>query len=120
MHHPENIDEEMLESRYQIARQPGVAEAQRSFLTYLNTRLRNEPAQIQWFDLRHRLPRLGIPTKIIWGAHDTFAPPSFVQDLRQLLPDVEIDVFEDSGHVVQNDEPERFNQAAIEFFFGSR
>lgn len=120
MHHPENVSEDLLEGRYRIAQQPGIAEAQRSFLTYLNTRLRNEPAQIQWFDLRHRLPRLGIPIKMIWGAHDTFAPPAFVQELRVLLPEMLIDVFEDSGHVVQNDEPERFNRAAIEFFFGHK
>ena len=120
MHNPQNITDEMLESRLKIAQQPGLAEAQRSFLGFMQTRLRNEPAQLQWFDLRHRLPRLGVPVKMIWGARDTFAPPAFVQELRSLLPDVEFDVFENSGHVVQNDEPERFNRSAVEFFFGNK
>ena len=119
MHHPENITEELLEARFQTALQSGVAEAQRSFLNYMRTRLRNEPAQAQWFDLSHRLPRLGIPMKFVWGEHDVFAAPSFVQELRVLLPDADFEVFDDSGHVAQNDEPARFNKTAIDFFFGT-
>lgn len=118
MHHPENISEEQLEARFQTALRPGVIEAQRSFFNYMRTRVRNESAQAQWFDLSHRLPRLDIPMRFIWGEHDAFASPSFVQELRGLLPAADFDMFNDSGHVVQNDEPARFNKAAINFFFG--
>ncbi|GBC78623.1 4,5:9,10-diseco-3-hydroxy-5,9, 17-trioxoandrosta-1(10),2-diene-4-oate hydrolase [bacterium HR08] len=119
MHHPERITEEQLEERYRQAQLPGVMEVQRSFLNYVQRR-RKEPDQVQLFDLRHRLPHLTIPILFVWGKHDIFASVELAEQLQKLLPNTRFVLFEDSGHVVQNDEPERFNQLAVDFFFGER
>ena len=115
MHHPENVTEAQLEARFQATQQPGAAEAYRNFM---RTRLRDDPGYAMWFDLSRRLPGLAMPIKFIWGAHDVVAPCSFVQPLRGLLPDAEFEVFDDSGHLAHNDEPDRFNRTATDFLFG--
>ena len=38
--------------------------------------------------------------------------------MMAMLPNATFEWFEDSGHVVQNDEPERYNEVALKFFFG--
>ena len=115
MHHPEYVAETQLEARFRATLQPGAAEA---YSNFMRTRLTDEPAHAKWFDLSRRLPDLSIPIQFIWGAHDAVAPCSFVQQLKGLLPGAEFEVFNDSGHLAHNDEPTRFNRAAIRFLFG--
>jgi len=117
MRHPENITEEQLDKRYEQAQLPGVMEAQQSFLNHFRRQLKEDPNQAQLFDIRNRLPRLTIPIRFVWGQHDVFASPELAEKLREMLPNVEFISFDDSGHVVQNDEPERYNELALEFFF---
>lgn len=117
LHHPERLSEEQVEERYRQACLPGAWEAQRAFLWYVREG-RKDPSQAQLFEIRERLPRLRVPMLFVWGRHDVFAPPGLAERLQQLLPQARFVVFEDSGHQVQNDEPERFHQVAIEFLFG--
>jgi pimeloyl-ACP methyl ester carboxylesterase len=116
LRHPERITEEEFEERYRRAQLPGVMQAQKSFLDYMQRR-RKQPSQAQLFDLRHRLPQLEIPILFVWGKYDIFASVDLAERLQQLLPNTRFVIFEDSGHVVQNDEPERFNELAVRFFF---
>jgi 2-hydroxy-6-oxonona-2,4-dienedioate hydrolase len=116
LHHPERITEEQVEKRHQQAQLPGVMEAQQSFLNYLRNR-RKEPNQAQLYDMRHRLPQMTIPILFIWGEYDTLSSPVVAEQLETFLPNARFIRFKDSGHVVQNDEPERFNSVALEFFF---
>ncbi|MFP5464473.1 MAG: alpha/beta fold hydrolase [Gammaproteobacteria bacterium] len=116
-HHPERISEERLEKRWQYAQLPGVPEVQASFLNFFRNRRVNDPQAAQWFDLRHRLPKLDIPMHFIWGRHDVFATPEMADQLKELLPNATFEWFEDSGHVCQNDEPDRYNEVALKFFF---
>lgn len=118
MRHPEQITEEQLDKRYRHAQLPSVMDVQRSLLNYFRHKCREDPNHAQLFDLRHRLPRLTIPMLFVWGRYDIFAPLELAEKLQQLLPNAEFVFFEDSGHVVQHDEPERFNELAIRFFFG--
>lgn len=118
-HHPEKMSPEKLEKRWQYAQLPGVPEVQASFMNFFRNRRVNEPQAAQWFDLRNRLPRLDIPMHFIWGRHDVFATPEMADELEALLPNATFEWFEDSGHVVQNDEPEHFNEVAVRFLFGN-
>lgn len=118
MHHPERISEEQLERRHQQAQLPGVMESQKSFLNFFRNKLKTDPQAAQWFDIRHRLPKLDIPMHFIWGRHDVFATPGLADGVQALLPNASFEWFEDSGHVCQNDEPERYNEVALRFLFG--
>ncbi len=117
-YHPEKMSEEKLEKRWGYAQLPGVPEVQKSFMKFFREKRINDPQAAQWFDLRQRLPKLDIPTHFVWGRHDIFATPEMADQLEKLLPNASFEWFEDSGHVVQNDEPEHFNQVATNFFFG--
>lgn len=117
LHHPERITQETLDKRYEYAQIPGVQEVQKSFLNYFRNRRVNEPEIAQWFDLRTRLPNINIPVHFIWGRKDIFASANIAEEVVDLLPNTSFEWFEDSGHVVQNDEPEHFNKVALKFFF---
>ena len=57
-----------------------------------------------------------IPTIVIWGKQDRFAPIENGFKLREMPPNLTaFHVFENSGHQVQNDEVEKFNRTVIDF-----
>ncbi len=114
MHNKGNINDELLDARVKLAALPGAEEARAAMRA--DRKLAEEPSYQQWFDLRHRLPRLTLPITLVWGKQDAFAPVSMAEELRAQLPNVRIEVFEESGHQCQNDEVERFNRLARDFF----
>ena len=116
-HHPEKMSPAKLQKRFSYAQLPGVMEAQASFLNYFRKKRLEDPQASQWFDIRERLPKLDMPIHFIWGRHDIFATPEMADELQGMLPNATFEWFEDSGHVVQNDEPEHFNAVALKFFF---
>jgi haloalkane dehalogenase len=61
------------------------------------------------------LGRLGLPTLILWGAHDRFATVKMAERFRDEIPDSELKVFDGAGHFVWEDEPERTSEALVEF-----
>jgi pimeloyl-ACP methyl ester carboxylesterase len=117
-HDRSGITDELVESRVQMARLPGAQESQRSHGA-VRARLRTDPNLRQLFDLTHRLPAVTVPICLVWGKEDRFAPVDQAYALQKLLPNLrELHVLEKSGHQCQNDEVERFNQIALEFFRG--
>lgn len=120
MHHPENFGEEKLERRWQYAQLPGVREAHQSFMNFFQKKRIDDPQWAQWFNIRERLPKLTIPMMFAWGRQDIFAVPAVAEQMQAMLPNAKFVWFEESGHLVQNDEPERFNKVALEFLFDVR
>jgi len=62
-----------------------------------------------------RLPELRMPTLLIWGGHDHIFPSSHAQSAKNRIPNARLEVFGDSGHTPQMEEPERFNRLVLEF-----
>lgn len=62
-----------------------------------------------------RLAQLGLPTLIVWGAHDRFATVRMAERFHQEIPGSELHVFDGAGHFVWEDEPERATSALVEF-----
>jgi pimeloyl-ACP methyl ester carboxylesterase len=52
------------------------------------------------YKLRPELAHLNVPTLFLWGDKDTFAPPSFGQEMAQLMPNGQCEVVADAGHLV--------------------
>jgi 4,5:9,10-diseco-3-hydroxy-5,9,17-trioxoandrosta-1(10),2-diene-4-oate hydrolase len=116
VHQKQNITDELVESRVKAASLPGAMEAQRSHSEF-RTRLKDDENLKQLFDLTHRLPRLDLPTCLVWGKQDRFAPVEQAYELKKMLPKLgEFHILENSGHQCQNDEVERFNEIALKFF----
>jgi pimeloyl-ACP methyl ester carboxylesterase len=49
-----------------------------------------------------------IPLLLIWGQHDSLIPVAHAHETHELLPASQLEVFSDSGHFPQLDQPERF------------
>jgi pimeloyl-ACP methyl ester carboxylesterase len=66
-------------------------------------------------DLRDLLPQVEVPTLLIWGEADARSPLSVARQFEEAIPDTELVVIPDSGHVSNLEQPERFNAAVREF-----
>jgi proline iminopeptidase len=71
------------------------------------------------FVLLDRVKELTQPVLIIVGQHDKLVPPN-LQHLKgfNLIPKVQIEIFNDSGHVPFIEESQRFNALVINFLNG--
>jgi pimeloyl-ACP methyl ester carboxylesterase len=56
-----------------------------------------------------------LPLLLIWGEHDTLIPVAHAHETHDRLPASRLEVFGDSGHFPQLDEPERFIDLLGEF-----
>jgi pimeloyl-ACP methyl ester carboxylesterase len=62
-----------------------------------------------------RLPELRMPTLLIWGRHDHIFPASHAQAAKGRIPNGRLEIFDDSGHTPQMEEPDRFNRLVLDF-----
>jgi 2-hydroxy-6-oxonona-2,4-dienedioate hydrolase len=109
------ITDELIADRVQMAALPGHDKVQKLQGQYRNS-LKTDPNEFQRFELKYRLPQLTIPMHMVWGAKDSFAPPEFADALRKMLPNVSFEMLANSGHQAQNDESDKFNDIALNFF----
>lgn len=66
-------------------------------------------------DLRDVLPRVEVPTLLVWGELDERSPLSVAHAFAAAIPDAELVVIEGAGHMSPLEEPEQVN-AAIRAF----
>ena len=66
-------------------------------------------------DQRDLLPRIAVPTLLIWGELDARSPLRVARQFEQAIPNTELVVIPDCGHVSNLERPEAFNQAVREF-----
>lgn len=59
-------------------------------------------------DLRKYLPRISVPTLLVWGAEDTDTPLADGETMEKLIPDAGLVVLEGAGHFSYIDQPARF------------
>jgi len=70
------------------------------------------------YDIRDRLHEIEVPTLILAGKHDWITPLKFAEELADHLPNVKLVVFEDAGHSINSDQPEKFRAVTREFLDG--
>jgi L-proline amide hydrolase len=63
------------------------------------------------------LAAIAVPTLLVSGRHDE-ATPVTVAPYFEHIPDVRWEIFEESSHVPNLEEPERFHQVLVEFLAG--
>ncbi len=66
-------------------------------------------------DQRDLLPRIAVPTLLIWGELDVRSPLSVARQFEQAIPDAKLVVISGAGHVPNIERPEQFNAAVREF-----
>jgi pimeloyl-ACP methyl ester carboxylesterase len=66
-------------------------------------------------DQRDLLPRIAVPTLLIWGELDARSPLTVARQFEQAISNATLVVIPGAGHVSQLEQPERFNRAVREF-----
>jgi pimeloyl-ACP methyl ester carboxylesterase len=66
-------------------------------------------------DERDLLPRIAVPTLLIWGDADTRSPLSVARQFETAIPGAELVVIAGAGHVSNLDQPGSFNEALRRF-----
>ena len=66
-------------------------------------------------DQRDILPLITTPTLLIWGELDVRSPLRVAREFEQAIPDAQLVVIPEAGHVSSLERPEQFNEAVREF-----
>lgn len=66
-------------------------------------------------DYRDVLPNIDVPTLVCAGVDDKWRTVASVEHVVGLLPNATFELFENSGHCLTLEEPDRFNQVLSEF-----
>ena len=66
-------------------------------------------------DQRDLLPRISVPTLLIWGEQDARSPLDVARQFEDAIPAAKLVVLPDCGHVINLEQPERFNDVVREF-----
>lgn len=73
-------------------------------------------AAIPTIDVTRRLHEIGVPSLVLVGADDIAMPLPYSQMLVDHLPDAELAVVPDAGHLSNLEQPEAFNEALEKFY----
>ncbi|MDW8426405.1 MAG: alpha/beta hydrolase [Meiothermus sp.] len=74
-----------------------------------------DPAFRTW-DIRHLLPRVGVPILAIQGYEDEYGTMLQIEEIARLAPKVELVKLSRCGHSPHRDQPEAVIQAVARFF----
>jgi pimeloyl-ACP methyl ester carboxylesterase len=100
------ITEDLVEMRFASASRPGAMEAFKA-AGKGNRYIQTDPVLRTQFDMRQSLPAVtkAIPSIVIWGENDNFAPVTLGRKLEPLLREAKFHYVAQAGHQVQNDQP---------------
>ena len=98
--HPARVDPALLYEMLRGAGKPGYVQALDAVMSY---------------DFRDRLPEIGCPVLVIWGAQDMIVPVKDADEFERLIPDARKTVLVDTGHAPMLERPRTFNEALLEF-----
>ena len=103
---PGKVTEEMIDRYYAITLREGNRRA-------LVERFKQAPPG----EMAHRIPEVTVPTLILWGGRDRLILPEVAERFHHDIDDSKLQIFEDLGHVPQEEDPAR-TVAAVKRFLG--
>jgi pimeloyl-ACP methyl ester carboxylesterase len=78
-----------------------------------------DPITRQRYNTLRRLPRITVPTLVIWGRED---PVNSLEEVglptARGLPNARLIAYDGTGHVVPVEQPERFHRDVLDFLTG--
>jgi pimeloyl-ACP methyl ester carboxylesterase len=66
-------------------------------------------------DTTDLLPNIGVPTLVLWGDDDRRSPMEFAERLRDAIPNAELAVIANAGHLSNMEQPKEFNAQVRRF-----
>jgi 3-oxoadipate enol-lactonase len=76
---------------------------------------RSASAELWGVDMRRVAGSVAVPTLVLVGEHDSIAPPHLSRELAGLIRGAQLVVIPDAGHLPNEENPARFNQAVRSF-----
>jgi len=61
------------------------------------------------------LPKMTIPTCLIWGKNDKVTPPEVAEEFHKLLPNSDLYWVDECGHAAMMEHPNEFNRILLEW-----
>jgi len=93
---PDLVTDELVQRYYELATRDGNRKA-----------LRERFIQTIPGPLTKRLSEISVPTLIMWGGKDKLIPPKFAQQFKQDIPNSQIVMFDELGHVPHEENPQK-------------
>ena len=103
---PDRVEEETIDRYWHLLRREGNRAA-----TVERMGLRREGDSV----VADRLDEIDVPALILWGAADTWVPVRDAERFEQDLPDAQLVIYEDLGHIPMEEDPIRTSQDAERF-----
>lgn len=66
-------------------------------------------------NLSNDLPKISVPTLLVWGLNDTITPPMVAHEFNRLIPTSQLKFIDQCCHAPMMEHPERFNELVEEF-----
>lgn len=66
------------------------------------------------------LPKILVPTLLIWGLNDTITPPMVGYEFNRLIPNSKLRFIDRCCHAPMMERPEKFNELVEDFLVGSQ
>lgn len=96
------VTPEMVDRYWELNRGPGIRKATRARFSMPIEYWQGED---RFF--RENLPKLAIPTLILWGRQDKLIPAETAALFKQMTPGAQAIIYDDGGHILQEDLAER-------------
>jgi pimeloyl-ACP methyl ester carboxylesterase len=61
------------------------------------------------------LPKMHVPTCIIWGKNDNVTPPEVAEEFHKLLPSSSLYWIDKCGHAAMMERPKEFNDYMLQW-----
>lgn len=107
---PKNIDDELVDVRWAIYQDPGYQAALPHILC-----LQDPDIRARNLLTKDELARVTAPSIVVWTRNDPTASVEDGQRYADAIPGARFEVFEDSAHLPQFEEPARFNDLHVPF-----
>ena len=100
--HDELITPEMIDRYWELNRGPGIRQATRKRFSMPIEYWQGED---KYF--RENLPKVAVPTLILWGRKDELVPVEVADIFKSLVPNAQEIIYDDGGHIIQEDVADR-------------
>jgi len=66
-------------------------------------------------DTEDRLAAIRVPTLVTVGSFDVALPPLYSREVAAAIPNAELVIFENGGHLHNVEQPDEFNRVTLQF-----
>ena len=66
------------------------------------------------------LPKIAVPTFLVWGLNDTITPPMVAHEFNRLITTSQLSFIDQCCHAPMMEHPEKFNELVEDFLLAKK